>query len=80
MEGVSSGDDLLPGELCTQSGIYQVTHHAHRVPHNALVQKGDRFPRCNECGDAVRFRLVKQAGQPGSMRTKHARKKSAGKS
>jgi predicted nucleic acid-binding Zn ribbon protein len=80
MEDVSSGDDLLPGELCPRSGIYQVTHRLHRVAHNVLVQKGDRFSRCNKCGDAVRFRLVKQVSEPASMRAKHVRKKSAGKS
>ena len=79
MEGASSGDDLHPGELCTQGGIYQVIHHAHRVPHKVLVRKGDRFPRCNRCGAAVRFRLIKQAEQPPPMRPKRARKKSAGR-
>jgi hypothetical protein len=78
MEGANLGEDLPPGELCTKSGIYQVTHHAHRVTHNVLVRKDDRFPRCNECGDAVRFGLVKQVSEPVSMR-KHARKKSAGR-
>jgi hypothetical protein len=79
MEVVSSGDDLLPGALCTQGGIYQVIHHAHRVPHNVLVRKGDKFPRCNACGAAVRFRLIKQAGQPLPIRARRARKKSAGR-
>jgi hypothetical protein len=80
MEGVSSGDDLLPGALCSQGGIYQVMHREHRETHNALVRVGDTFPRCNECGDAVRFRLVKQVSEPASIRAKPVRKKSAGKS
>jgi hypothetical protein len=79
MEGASSGDDLLPGSLCTQSGIYQVIHRAHRETHNVLVRTGDFFPRCNACGDAVRFRLVKQFSQPAATRAKPVRKKSAGR-
>ena len=79
MEDASSGDDLLPGALCTQSGIYQVIHRAHRVTHNVLVRTGDLFPRCNGCGAGVRFRLVKQVNQPTPMRAKRVRKKSAGR-
>ena len=79
MEGASSGDDLLPGALCGQSGIYQVMHRAHRATHNVLVRAGDLFPRCNGCGESVRFRLVKQVNQPAAMRAKRARKKSAGR-
>lgn len=80
MEGVSSGDDLLPGALCSKSGIYQVIHLAHRETHNVLVRVGDTFPRCKGCGEAVRFRLVKHVSEPPSMRGKRVRKKSAGKS
>lgn len=79
MEGANLGEDLPPGGVCTQSGIYQVTHHAHRVSHNVLIHKGDWFPRCNRCGDAVRFRLLKQVSEPTPMRTRRARKKSAGR-
>lgn len=78
MEDASFGDDLLPGALCNQSGIYQVMHHAHRATHHVLVRAGDLFPRCNGCGVEVRFRLVKQAEQPLPMRAKRVRKKSAG--
>jgi hypothetical protein len=79
MEGASRGEELPPGAVCTQGGIYQVIHHAHRVMHKVLVRKGDRFPRCNGCGEAVRFRLIKQAEQPLPMRAKRVRKKSAGR-
>lgn len=82
MEGVSSGDDLLilPGALCSQGGIYRVIHREHREPHKALVRVGDTFPRCKGCGEAVRFRLIKQVSEPPPMRGKRVRKKSAGKS
>lgn len=79
MEGASRGEEHPPGELCTRGGIYEVTHYAHRVAHKVLVRKGDRFPRCNGCGEAVRFRLIGQAEQPPPMRAKRARKKGAGR-
>ncbi len=79
MEGAGSGDDLLPGALCSQSGVYQVIHHAHREPHKVLLRTRDLFPRCKVCGDAVRFRLLKHIGQPALVRAKRVRKKSAGR-
>ena len=79
MEGATRREELPPGELCTQGGIYQVIHHAHRMPHKVLVRKGDLFPRCNGCGEAVRFRLIKWAEEPLPMRAKRVRKKSAGR-
>ena len=82
MEGVSSGDDLLirPGALCDRGGIYQVIHREHRAPHKALVRVGDTFPRCRACGEAVRFRLIKQVSESQPMRGKRVRKKGAGRS
>ena len=79
MKNGSHGEEFPPGELCAQDGIYQIIHHAHRVTHQVLVRKGDRFPRCNGCGEAVRFRLIKQAGEQPPARAKRARKKSAGR-
>lgn len=79
MEDASSGDDLLPGALCSQSGVYQVIHNAHRPPHKVLLRARDLFPRCKVCGDAVRFRLVKKVNQLTPVRAKRVRKKSAGR-
>ena len=79
MAGESAGADLRPGELCSHEGIYKVVHGgAHREPHTAIVRKSEVFPRCNRCGDAVRFLLLKQVSQPAT-RAKRARKKSAGR-
>jgi hypothetical protein len=80
MEDAGSGDDLLPGALCNHSGVYQVIHNAHRLPHKVLLRARDLFPRCKVCGDAVRFRLLKQIGKPAPVRAKRVRKKSAGRS
>jgi hypothetical protein len=79
MEGARRGEDYSPGALCTRGGVYQVIHHAHRAPHKVLIRKGDPFPRCKVCGEAVRFRLVKQLNHPASVRGKRAKKKSAGR-
>ena len=79
MAGESAGADLRPGELCSHEGIYRVVHgEAHREPHTAIVRKGETFPRCKHCGDAVRFQLLKQVSHPFT-RPKRARKKSAGR-
>jgi hypothetical protein len=81
MAGESAGADLRPGELCAHEGIYKVMHGgAHREPHTVIVRKSEVFPRCNHCGHAVRFALVKQVSEPAPTRAKRVRKKSAGRS
>jgi len=79
MAGESAGADLRPGEVCAHEGIYKVMHGgAHREPHTVIVRKREVFPRCNRCGDAVRFGLLKQVSEPAPTRAKRARKKGAG--
>jgi hypothetical protein len=62
MEGDMPETEFRPGDICVQSGVYSVTHVAHRAPHKLVIKKGDTFPHCNGCTDAVRFHLVKQSG------------------
>jgi hypothetical protein len=45
------------------TGLYRVTHGAHRLPHEALLLAGERFPRCAKCSDQVQFELL--AATPG---------------
>ena len=52
------------GERITRSGIYQVIHRKHRVPHEVTLLKEQIFPICAKCHDAVRFRLVRGAKLP----------------
>jgi hypothetical protein len=52
------------GERITRSGIYQVTHRKHRVPHEVTLLKDQIFPRCAKCHDQVTFRLVRGAKLP----------------
>jgi hypothetical protein len=65
---VDSGSDMGPGQkvfetgmLVPETGIYLVVHSAHRLPHEVVVIKGQRFPRCKECGDTVLFELLHAA-------------------
>ena len=52
---------FLNGEVVPFSGIYQVTHSSHRLPHEVTLLSGKAFPRCIECADAVRFKLIRSA-------------------
>lgn len=49
------------GGLVPQSGIYSVSHAAHRLPHEVTLLLGKTFPRCEKCGEQVEFRLVRPA-------------------
>ena len=41
------------------SGIYSVHHLAHRLPHEVTLLRGETFPKCQKCADAVTFKLVR---------------------
>ena len=49
------------GEPIPKSGIYRVLHAGHRVSHEITLLRGELFPRCEQCGDAVHFELVRAA-------------------
>jgi hypothetical protein len=48
-----------PGEIVLTSGAYRVQHASHRLMHEATLLMGARFPRCKQCGDQVRFELLR---------------------
>ena len=50
------------GAVIPVTGIYRVVHSAHRLPHEALIIQGQRFPKCQRCEDAVFFELIHPAG------------------
>lgn len=49
------------GEPIPESGVYEVSHSAHRLPHEVTLVVGKSFPRCEKCGELVEFRLVRAA-------------------
>lgn len=54
---------LCTGDLVPETGIYRVVHVSHRLPHGVVCVKGDLFPRCAKCSDAVHFDLIQAAPQ-----------------
>lgn len=49
-----------PGELVPVSGLYCIEHHSHRLMHSATLVINTRFPRCKQCGNGVRFTLLRR--------------------
>jgi hypothetical protein len=54
LRGRFKTDGVIP-----QSGIYRVYHAAHRLPHEVTLLKGEKFPKCQKCSDAVTFKLLR---------------------
>ena len=50
-----------PADEIPQSGVYQVLHYRHRLSHDATILGSGNFPVCSECGNNVRFRLIRAA-------------------
>lgn len=51
------------GDLVQVKGIYRVLHYAHRLPHETAILVLKKFPNCNQCGDRVRYQLVRSVGE-----------------
>ena len=50
----------VSGSRVVQSGIYEAIHYGrHRQPHEAVLIAGNLFPRCEGCGEILRFRLLR---------------------
>jgi len=47
------------GEIIPQSGIYQVIHTEHRLPHEVTLLRSNPFPTCAQCGNSVSFKLLR---------------------
>jgi len=60
-----------PGELVPESGVYRVTHDAHRLMHEATLLAGDRFPLCRQCKRAVRFELLRALKDSSKVTSGH---------
>jgi hypothetical protein len=58
----SMAEALKAGDKVKKSGVYSVAHEGkHAAAHEVTCIAGITFPPCDECGDAVRFTLVKHA-------------------
>jgi hypothetical protein len=56
------GDGAKAGDTVKKSGIYSVKHReSHADEHDVTCVAGKTFPGCIECGDGVRFLLVRHA-------------------
>jgi hypothetical protein len=53
------GRSFKTGAIIPDSGIYRVSHSAHRLPHEVTLLKGETFPKCQRCADTVTFELVR---------------------
>jgi hypothetical protein len=47
------------GEIVPYSGIYQVAHAEHRLPHEVTLLRANAFPPCSKCGNNVVFKLLR---------------------
>ncbi len=55
-------DVFEPGDEVPRSGIYRAVHeNQHAKPHEVTCDYSNRFPRCRDCGQSVRFVLVRAA-------------------
>lgn len=50
---------FVPGDTVPLSGIYRVEHNSHRLMHEATLLANSRFPRCKQCRNSVRFKLLR---------------------
>lgn len=57
----SAGEVFTTGALAPETGIYRVVHTGHRLPHEVVILKGQRFPRCAKCNGSVLFELAHAA-------------------
>jgi hypothetical protein len=48
----------LTGAVVRRTGVYSVTHRAHRPAHKVGIQQGEVFPVCNTCGTAGAFEFI----------------------
>ena len=53
------GKHFESGKRIRESGIYRVSHAQHRLPHEVTLLKGEHFPVCLQCQEAVDFELLR---------------------
>jgi hypothetical protein len=58
------------GQRIPASGVYCVSHTKHRLPHEVTLVKDEIFPRCMQCGNVVRFRMLRAIKELNGLREK----------
>ena len=48
------------GQVVPHSGIYQVSHNEHRLPHEVTLLRANSFPPCAKCGNNVSYNLLRE--------------------
>jgi len=61
----------VTGGLVPETGIYEVSHSAHRLPDQVTLLAGKEFPRCQACQEPVTFKL--QQRLPSADKSLHFR-------
>jgi hypothetical protein len=46
------------GSVIPVSGVYRITHAAHRLPQAAILMQLEIFPTCAKCHGSVNFELL----------------------
>jgi hypothetical protein len=58
----NEGETFNSGEVVRYTGIYEVIHDLHhREAHEVVMHVGDSFPTCDNCGDRVKFKVIRTA-------------------
>jgi hypothetical protein len=52
-----------PGDAVPESGVYRAEHKRHRLMHTATLAAASRFPRCQQCGEAVDYYLLRRVAR-----------------
>jgi hypothetical protein len=50
---------FLSRQRVPASGVYEVRHVEHRLPHQVTLLRNQPFPPCEKCGTVVRFKIVR---------------------
>lgn len=54
-----NGVVLSSAESAQRSGLYRVEHDCPGLDGETFIQKGTTLPFCQDCGNPIKFRLVK---------------------
>ena len=56
----ASNDVLASGESARHSGLYNVEHGSDVIEQEIFIRKGTMLPLCQDCGNPIKYRLVKK--------------------